>query len=107
MIQVDISNVWNRVSLSDLLGMEAELTAAHQMLMEGTGAGSEYLGWLDLRAYGFHEEELAQRTIAAGVQFTGGTFFGDNGDGFLRINIGCPRRYITEGILRLKKALEG
>ena len=47
------------------------------------------------------------RPIAAGVQFTGGTFFGDNGDGFLRINIGCPRRYITEGILRLKKALEG
>lgn len=66
-----------------------------------------YLGWIDLRAYGFNGEELMQRTIAAGVQFTGGTFFGDNGDGFLRINIGCPRRYITEGILRLKKALEG
>ena len=64
-----------------------------------------YLGWLDLRAYGFNEEELQQRTIAAGVQFTGGKFFGDNGDGFLRINIGCPRRNITEGILRLKKAL--
>ena len=64
-----------------------------------------YLGWLDLRAYGFHEEELAQRTIAAGVQFTGGKFFGDNGEGFLRFNIGCPRANITEGILRLKKAL--
>jgi len=48
MIQVDISNVWNRVSLPDLLGMEAETAAAHQMLMEGTGAGSDYLGWLDL-----------------------------------------------------------
>lgn len=48
MIQVDISNVWNRVSLPELLGMEAETAAAHQMLMEGTGVGSEYLGWLDL-----------------------------------------------------------
>ncbi len=66
-----------------------------------------YLGWLDLRAYGFNEEELMQRTIAAGVQFTGGKFFGGNGEGFLRINLGCPRRYITEGVLRLKKALEG
>ena len=64
-----------------------------------------YLGWLDLRAYGFNDEELRERTIAAGVMFTGGKFFGDNGDGFLRINIGCPRRYLTEGILRLKKAL--
>ena len=35
----------------------------------------------------------------------GGKFFGDNGDGFLRVNIGCPRRYLTEGILRLKQAL--
>ena len=64
-----------------------------------------YLGWLDLRAYGFHEEELIQRTLAAGVQFTGGRFFGENGDGFLRINIGCPRRYITEGVHRLAMAL--
>ncbi len=64
-----------------------------------------YLGWLDLRAYGFHEEELMQRTIAAGVQFTGGKFFGEQGDGFLRINIGCPRRNITEGIHRLAMAL--
>ena len=37
--------------------------------------------------------------------FTGGKFFGDNGEGFLRINIGCPRRYITEGIHRLAMAL--
>ena len=66
-----------------------------------------YLGWLDLRAYGFNDEQLRERTVAAGVQFTGGKFFGDNGDGFLRINIGCPRHYIAEGIIRLKKALEG
>ncbi len=64
-----------------------------------------YLGWIDLRAYGFNEDELMQRTIAAGVQFTGGRFFGDTGEGFLRINIGCPRRNITEGIHRLAMAL--
>lgn len=66
-----------------------------------------YLGWLDLTAYGYDEDELMKRTLAAGVQFTGGKFFGDNGNGFLRINIGCPRRYITEGVSRLAKALEG
>ena len=65
-----------------------------------------YLGWLDLRAYSCNTEELMARAIKAGVQFTGGTFFGDVGDGFLRVNIGCPRRNIEEGIRRLAKALE-
>ncbi|MGN0753170.1 MAG: MalY/PatB family protein [Aristaeellaceae bacterium] len=84
----------------------AALVAEHLPKAVLSPMEATYLGWLDLRAYGFGEEELMRRTIAAGVQFTGGRFFGDNGDGFLRINIGCPRRYITEGVLRLKKALE-
>ena len=107
MIKVDISNVWGQISLPDLLAAEKDVFAAHMLLTDGNGAGNDYLGWLDLRAYGFGEEELQKRTIAAGVQFTGGKFFGDNGEGFLRINFGCPRQNIVEGILRLKKALEG
>jgi len=66
-----------------------------------------YLAWLDLRAYGFDEAELVRRTHEAGVMFTMGKFFGESGDGFARVNIGCPRRYLTEGIRRLAKALEG
>ena len=65
-----------------------------------------YLGWLDLRAYGFSEDELMQRTAKAGVLFTGGRFFGEGGDGFLRVNIGCPRAHITEAVRLLAKALE-
>ena len=65
-----------------------------------------YLGWLDLTAYGYHEEELQNRLARAGVLFTMGKFFGECGDGFARINIGCPRSHITEAVLRLKKALE-
>jgi cystathionine beta-lyase len=83
------------------------LVAEHLPKAVLTPMEATYLGWLDLRAYGLGEEELRERTIAAGVQFTGGAFFGDNGDGFLRINIGCPRRYLTEGVKRLAKALEG
>ncbi len=48
MINVDISNVWGEISLGDLLGAEKEVFAAHQMLTEGTGEGSEYLGWQNL-----------------------------------------------------------
>ena len=67
-----------------------------------------YLGWVDLRAYGFTTEELMERTHQTGVAFTGGTFFGkESGEGFLRFNIACPHRSIIEGVKRLKKAIEG
>lgn len=81
------------------------LVAEHLPKAILTPMEATYLGWLDLRAYGFNDEQLRERTLASGVMFTGGKFFGDNGDGFLRVNIGCPRANITEGILRLKKAL--
>ena len=48
MIKVDISNVWGQVSLPDLLAMEKEVFAAHKTLSERTGAGNDFLGWLDL-----------------------------------------------------------
>ena len=48
MIEVDISNIWGQITLSDLLGMEKEVFAAHQTLTDGTGAGNDFLGWLNL-----------------------------------------------------------
>ena len=48
MITVDISNVWGEISLGNLLTLEKEVFEAHRTLTEGTGAGSDYLGWLNL-----------------------------------------------------------
>ena len=48
MIKVDISNVWGQISLPGLLALEHEIFDAHMALTEGTGAGSDYLGWLAL-----------------------------------------------------------
>ena len=48
MIKVDISNVWGQFSLPDLLATEKEVFAAHQTLTEGSGEGSDFLGWLEL-----------------------------------------------------------
>lgn len=50
MISVDISNIWGAVSLPDLLAIESEVAAAHEMLMEGTACESECRDWMDLRA---------------------------------------------------------
>ena len=48
MIKVDISNVWGDASLPELLAMEKEVFDAHMTLSERTGAGNDFLGWLDL-----------------------------------------------------------
>ena len=84
----------------------AALVREHLPLAVLSPMTATYLGWLDLRAYGLDGAALEKRTAEHGVVFTGGNFFGAGGEGFLRINIGCPRRYITEGVMRLKKALE-
>ena len=47
MIKVDISNVWGRLSLPDLLAVEHEVAAAHNTLANGTGEGNDFLGWMD------------------------------------------------------------
>lgn len=70
--------------------------------VEGT-----YLAWLDLREYGLDNQEIMRRTQRVGLLLTEGTFFGRQaGEGFMRLNFGCPHKNITEAVTRLKKALE-
>ncbi len=71
--------------------------------VEGT-----YLAWLDLRDFGLSNREIMERTQRLGLVFTDGTFFGKQaGEGFMRLNFGCPHRNIAEAVVRLKRALEG
>lgn len=71
--------------------------------IEGT-----YLAWMDLRDYGFSCKELTERATKAGLALTEGSFFGkEAGEGFMRLNFGCPHKNITEAVARLKRALEG
>lgn len=64
-----------------------------------------YLAWVDLRAYGFTTEQLMERCRAQGVEFTPGTFFGQAGDGFLRVNLACPHQRVMDAAERLAKAV--
>ena len=48
MIKVDITKTKNFISQSELEVMGERLSAAHDILINGTGAGSDFLGWLKL-----------------------------------------------------------
>ena len=64
-----------------------------------------YLIWLDFREYGMNDKELFKFTIdEAKVGLNNGGKFGTGGDGWLRLNIGCPRSILEEGLQRLEKA---
>ena len=85
MIQVDISNIWGQLSLPALLAMEKEVSEAHKMLTEGTGAGKDYLGWLNLPIREATEEigriqiaanRIRQNSDALVVVGIGGSYLG-------------------------------
>ena len=74
MIKVDISNVWGELALPDLLAMEKEVAAAHVTLTEGSGAGNDFLGWLDLPTYEESEEVMRIRAAAERIRETSDVF---------------------------------
>jgi cystathionine beta-lyase len=70
--------------------------------LEGT-----YLIWLDLNAYNFSEAELNRLIInEAGLWVDNGSIFGEEGKGFIRINIACPRSILQRAVDQLAAALE-
>ena len=74
MIKVDISNVWGHLSLPDLLASEKEVFAAHQTLTEGSGEGSDFLGWLNLPVEEETEEIRRIRAAAKRIRETSDVF---------------------------------
>jgi cystathionine beta-lyase len=64
-----------------------------------------YLLWLDLRSFGAEKpaEMLMQQ---AKLAVNEGAWFGEGGEGFVRLNFGCPRRTLEEGLQRLHAVLE-
>ncbi len=70
--------------------------------LEGT-----YLVWADISALEFTSDELAEKLRTEGkVYLNSGTMYGRrSGQGYLRINIACPRSQMIEGLTRMAKVL--
>lgn len=73
-----------------------------------TPAEGTYLAWLDIRATGLASDAAAERLLERGrLMLSSGTLYGrEAGEGFLRMNLACPRSRVEEGLRRLKKGLE-
>jgi cysteine-S-conjugate beta-lyase len=65
-----------------------------------------YMIWLDFRNFNLDDKTLKHKLIHdAGLGFNAGTDFGPGGEGFMRMNIACPRSIVTEALDRLRKML--
>jgi cystathionine beta-lyase len=66
-----------------------------------------YLAWVNVRAY-FAEGENLTLFFAekAGVLLEGGNMFVSNADGFIRLNLACPKAVLEEGLHRIKSAID-
>lgn len=66
-----------------------------------------FLLWLDFNALGLSHEECGERLLRRGkIALNDGLTFGEEGRGFRRMNVGCPRSVLEEGLRRIKRAFE-
>lgn len=65
-----------------------------------------YLQWFDCRALGLDKDALEDLMLnKAKVYFDEGYIFGEEGEGFERINLACPRSTLDEALVRIRDAV--
>ena len=63
--------------------------------------------WLDFRNFNLDNDELSMVLKKEGkIALSNGFSFGEEGSGFVRMNIACPRYMIEDGLNRIKKAVD-
>ncbi|MGD8792984.1 MAG: PatB family C-S lyase [Anaerolineae bacterium] len=90
----------NREILYDYVA--AELPGVEMARPEGT-----YLAWLDCRGADLPGNAHKFFLEDARVVLNDGATFGRGGEGFVRLNFGCPRATLEEALERMKRALAG
>lgn len=67
--------------------------------LEGT-----YLVWIDCRASGIGSDAITLRLQKEQkLLVNSGTMYGPGGEGFIRLNIACPRILLADGLERILK----
>ena len=70
--------------------------------LEGT-----YLVWIDCRALGIGSDATTLRLQEEQkLMINSGTMYGPGGEGFIRLNIACPRALLADGLERMARVLE-
>lgn len=81
--------------------LKQHLPVANFRISEAT-----YLAWVDIGAYVQDIDNIPLYFAnQAGVLLEGGNMFVQNSDGYIRLNLACPRSMLEEGLCRICKTL--
>jgi cystathionine beta-lyase len=80
--------------------VQRELPGVRMGLPQGT-----YLAWLDCRQSGIDGNPYRFFLEQSRVALNDGETFGQGGQGFVRLNFGCPRATLVEVLERMKAVL--
>ena len=95
-----------RIYLDENFRFTGEYLAAHLPLAKYRVSEATYLAWVDLNAYFSPDEDLSMFFAnQAGVLLEGGNMFVQNSDGFIRLNLACPKSVLEEGLRRICEAV--
>ncbi|MGQ9547449.1 MAG: MalY/PatB family protein [Roseiflexus sp.] len=100
---------WLNELLAYLTGNRAvvtEFVTNHMPWIRTTVPQATYLAWFDCRNAGIEGNPYEFFRREAKVALNDGIPFGAGGEGFVRLNFGCPRTLLLEGLERMKAALE-
>lgn len=72
-----------------------------------TKPDATYLLWIDFRELNRSADEVMDALLEVGeIILNDGRPYGEGGEGYFRLNVGCPRSTVEEGLKRIKKAVE-
>jgi len=100
---------WADAQLVHLTGnaeFVCDFMAEHLPKVKVAKPEATYLLWFDMTAYGLTSDELVDRIAKAGAGLNSGQHYGENYDGFVRMNVACPRKQLEAGLECIKKALD-
>ncbi|MCD6090603.1 MAG: PatB family C-S lyase [Bacteroidales bacterium] len=82
--------------------LKKNIPQIHFLKPEGT-----YLLWLNFKALNMNDSQLKEFLIhQAGIGLNQGTIFGENGSGYMRMNVACPQSLLEKALIQLKTAVD-
>lgn len=95
-----------KIYLRDNYTYVIDFCSAHLPEIKVVPLEATYLVWLDCRTIFASSADFADKLVRREkLWLNPGTMYGNAGEGFLRINIACPRSLLEEGLIRFAKGI--
>ncbi|MCC9623981.1 pyridoxal phosphate-dependent aminotransferase [Thalassospira sp. MA62] len=96
-----------RQYLFDNYRFASDYLQTHLPQLKLTRSEATYLAWIDCRALTHTCDDIAKHLAQdAHLLINKGTDYGEAGEGFIRLNMACPRSVLKDGLERLKAGID-